>query len=461
MIKSNTASYTLLGVSALAYLALAYATPRTDFTQLLLLYAVVFAAYLYVTSNRINIWHGMAAALLFRLLFLFALPALSDDYFRFVWDGRLLTAGLNPYLHVPAFFFSGDAPAVAGISPELYQQLNSPNYYSVYPPVMQAVFWLAAKLFPHNLLASVVLMRVVLLLAEVGSMLLLLRLLRKMALPDKHVLLYALNPLVILELVGNLHFEALMIFFLLLCLYQLFYQRLIVAGIALGLAVGTKLLPLMFLPFLLRRLGLQKFLVFGGVVLLTVVAVFFPLVNGEVLRHLFQSLDLYFQKFEFNASIYYLLRWLGYQFAGFNIIAVLGPLLSFITLLVTVILASARKLGSIRRVAGYMAAALTVYLFLATTVHPWYITTLLALTAMSHFRYAVMWSGVAILTYAAYKTSSYSEDTLLIMLEYTLVFLWLIVEIYLYRQRRHHPNLDVEQLEPTSTPQKSKPADKQ
>jgi hypothetical protein len=364
-----------------------------------------------------------------------------------VWDGRLLAAGINPYLHVPVFFSLVDAPAVTGITPELYNQLNSPQYYSVYPPVMQAVFWLAVKLFPDDIESSVVAMRGVLLLAEAGSILLLLRLLRKMALPDKHVLLYALNPLVILELVGNLHFEALMIFFLLLCLYQLFYHRLVMAGIAMGLAIGTKLLPLMFLPFLLRRLGLRHFLVFGGVVLLTVLLLSMPLASGEVVWHFFQSMDLYFRKFEFNASVYYLLRWVGYKIAGFNIIMVLGPLLSFVTLAVVIALASSRKLGTIRRVSGYMAAALTVYLFLATTVHPWYITTLLALTAMSHFRFAVTWSGLAILTYSAYQANTYSEDTVLIMLEYALVFLWLTVELYLYRQRRRHLNLEVDEPE--------------
>lgn len=439
--KSNTVNYAVLAVSALAYMALAYATPRAHFAQLLGLYAVVFAAYLYLIHHRFPIWQGIAAGVLFRLLFLLAVPALSDDYFRFVWDGSLLAAGQNPYLHVPRFYIQAPTPQVAGVVQGLYQQLNSQEYYSVYPPVAQAVFWLSVKLFPGNLLADIVVMRVVLLLADTGSILLLLRLLRKMGLPDKQVLLYALNPLVIIELVGNLHFEALMIFFVLLCLYQLFYQRLVVAGIALGLAIGTKLLPLMFLPFVLRRLGLRNFLLFGGVLLLTVAAVFYPLLSAEVLQNIFRTLDLYFQKFEFNASVYYLLRWLGYKLAGFNVILYIGPLLSLATLCTIIALASVKRLGSIRRLSGYMAAALTVYLFLATTVHPWYLTTLLALTVASHFRFSVTWSGVAVLSYAAYRTSSYSEDMLLVALEYTLVFLWLIVELYLYRQRRHHANL--------------------
>ncbi|GHA79095.1 hypothetical protein GCM10007389_36520 [Pontibacter akesuensis] len=439
--KRNVLPHVALGLSAVVYWFMAYATPRTDFTQLVVLYALVFAAYLYVSQQRLNVWHGIGAAIIFRLIFLFAMPALSDDYFRFVWDGHLLQAGLNPYLHLPRFFLSPDAPQVPGINEALFQQLNSQGYYSVYPPVAQAVFWLSVQLSPDNMLGSVVVIRLVLLLAEVGSILLLLRLLRKMALPEKHVLLYALNPLVILELVGNLHFEALLIFFLLLSLYQLTYQRLTVSAVAFGLAVGAKLLPLMFLPFVWRKLGWRKFILYGAVVAVVVVTLYLPLLQPEVLHNISQSVELYFRKFEFNASVYYVLRWLGFRVVGYNLIAILGPLLSMATFVAICVLAATKKLASVRRLAGFMATALAIFLFLSTTVHPWYLTTLLALTVMSHFRFAVAWTGLAILTYAAYRTNTYQESLTLVALEYGIVAIWLVIELYIYRQRQRAVNL--------------------
>lgn len=441
MERKHLVSYIALGVSALIYLALGYATPRENFTQLLLLTLLAFGLYAYVTNQKIKVWHGIGAALLFRLLLLFAIPALSDDYFRFVWDGRLLQAGMNPYLYLPSYFLEEATPALPGITPELFGQLNSPHYYSVYPPVLQAVFWLATTLSPESLTGSIVVMRVIILAAETGSILLLLRLLRRMALPDRYVHLYALNPLVIVELTGNLHMEALLIFFLLLCLYQLHYQRYLVAAVPFALAVGAKLLPLMFLPFVWRRLGLRRFAAFTGVFLLTFALIFLPLISLEVLRNIWQSIDLYFQRFEFNASVYYLLRWLGFRLTGYNQIAFIGPLLSLVTLGVILAMAAVKRLGSVRRLAGYMAAALTVYLFLATTLHPWYITTLVALTAMSHFRYAAVWSCLAVFSYAAYSNSTYTENLWLVALEYTLVLLWLVAELYLYRQQRKLTNL--------------------
>lgn len=439
--RKQVAPYAALAVSALLYLALGYATPRENFTQLLLLTMLAFGAYAYVTNQKLNVWHGIGAGLLFRLLLLFAEPALSDDYFRFVWDGRLLLAGENPYLYLPSYYVGEGAPALAGVTPALYSQLNSQAYYSVYPPVLQAVFWLAAALSPDSLMGSVIVLRLVILAAETGSMLLLLRLLHRMALPDRYVHLYALNPLVIMELTGNLHMEALLIFFLLLFLYQLHYQRFLIAAVPLGLAIGAKLLPLMFLPFVWRKLGYKRFAAFGAVLLATLLLLFFPLLSLEVLRNFWQSIDLYFQRFEFNASVYYLLRWLGFRLTGYNQIAVIGPFLSMAILVSVLAMAAVKKLGSVRRLAGYMAAALTVYLFLATTVHPWYITTLVALTAMSHFRYTAVWSCLAIFSYSAYRTSVYTENLWLVMLEYTLVGLWLLVELYLYRQQKKHANL--------------------
>jgi len=439
--KKTFAVYTLLGLSAILYIALGYATPRENFTQLVLLFASCFAAYVFIVNQRFNVWHGIAAAIVFRLLLLFASPLLSDDYFRFIWDGRLLAAGINPYLYLPGYFLEQGQIAVAGINEALFLKLNSPEYYSVYPPVAQAVFLLAVKISPESITGSIIVMRVVLIIAEVFSILLLLRLLRKTGLPDGYVLLYALNPLVILELTGNLHFEALMIFFLLLGLYQLFYQRVVWAGVAFGLAIGVKLLPLLFLPFLWRKLGFVKFLYFIVALGLTLLAICYPLINLQVIQHIGSSLELYFKRFEFNASVYLILRWIGMQVTGYNQIAFIGPLLSVATFGIIVAMAAVKKLGSVKRLIGYMAAALTVYLLLATTVHPWYITTLVALTAVGLFRFAIVWSGLAILSYAAYRTTPYNQNLTLVTLEYTIVLLWLLVEIYLYRQRRKHANL--------------------
>ncbi|QCR23129.1 hypothetical protein [Pontibacter sp. SGAir0037] len=395
MIKASGISYALLGLSACAYVALAYFIPKGNFTQLLLLYTLLFACYVYIINQKIATRHGIVAAILLRLLFLFATPA---------------------FIH----------------------RFEFPDHHSLYPPLAQAIGWLATRTTAYTPAGDIILMRIVVLLAETGSIWLLLRLVRKTALSDKHVFLYALNPLVILELAGNLHLEALMIFFLLLTLYLLTYQRCLAAGISFGAAVATKFLPLLLLPFILSRIGTRNFLLFSVALLGSLLLFFSPLLLQHSLQDLLSGWRFYLQAPAFNASFYYLLRWMLKLFTDAGHVQAVGPILAFISFVSILSLAKVKKLSSVRRMVGYMAAAVTIYLLLSSAVQPWHITPLIALTAISHFRYAVVWSGLIILAYAA---PGRHEDITLVIVEYALVFLWLFVELYLYRRHQWHHNL--------------------
>lgn len=420
-------------LSAAAYGLLAYFTPRTQFYQLLLLFALAFAGYLLLLRSKPGLLTGVLLALGLRLVFLAAAPQLSDDYFRFLWDGALVLQGESPYLYLPADLLAEKEGSLPGISQALFSKLNSPRYYSVYPPVCQAVFGLARWLAGDSLAGAILVMRLVLLAAEAGTMLLLVRALRFWQQPVERAWLYAFNPLVIVELTGNLHFEALMIFFLAASLYWLWQGRWQLSALALGLSIGVKLLPLMFLPFFLAYLGWRRFWGYGGLVALVVVVLFLPFLSPELIRHFSNSLNLYFQKFEFNASWYYLLRWLGYQVVGYNLISLTGPLLSLSTVVLIAWLAW-RQPQTGRHLPGNLLLALSVYLFLATVVHPWYVTTLVMLACLAPWRYPLVWSALAVLSYAAYQTQTYQENLWLVAIEYLLVYATLLAE--LSRQRR-------------------------
>jgi alpha-1,6-mannosyltransferase len=423
-------------LSAVAYCLLAYVTPRTQFYQLLLLFALAFSGYALILRSKPSLSQGMIWAVGLRLLFLPALPQLSDDYFRFLWDGALVVQGENPFLSLPSAFLTENHSDVPGISQALFSRLNSPDYYSVYPPACQAIFGLASLLGGGSYLIGCLVMRLFLVGAEAGTIYLLIKTLKAWNKPVQLAWLYAFNPLVIVELTGNLHFEALMIFFLLASLYWLWQGRLLLSALALGLSIGVKLLPLMLLPFLLAYLGWKKFLPYGSLVMLVVVILFLPFLSEELIRHFLNSLNLYFQKFEFNASWYYLFRWLGFQVAGYNLISLIGPLLSLVTVSCIFFLAS-RQSKDVRQLPGYFLLAFSVYLFLATVVHPWYVTSLVMLTCLSSWRYPVVWSGLAVLSYAAYQTEVYRENLWLIALEYLLVFATLLGEIRVRRQKSY------------------------
>lgn len=418
----------LIFVCGLAYLLLGYAIPRENFSGLLACFAILFAGYFYFLKSPLTVKNGLFLAVGFRLILLVATPALSDDYFRFLWDGRLLLAGENPFLHLPAYYAENNFRGIPGLNETLFAGLNSPNYYSVYPPVCQIVFALAGTVSTGNLLPGIIVMRVIIMLSELTSFWFLLRLLAHFKLPAKQVLWYALNPLVILELTGNLHFEALVITLTLAAFYFLTRNSYRFSAVMLGLAVSTKLIPLLVLPFMFKRLGLKKGIIYCFITGFTFLILFLPFVTPKLISHFGSSLNLYFHKFEFNASVYYILRWLGFYFYGYNQIAKLGILLSLSTLLAILLLAYRERAAALSALPTRFLQALTIYYLLATIVHPWYLTTLVAMAVLSCFRYPMIWSGLAALSYSAYQTNAYTENPWLITLEYTGLAIAMILE---------------------------------
>ncbi|GAA4022670.1 DUF2029 domain-containing protein [Hymenobacter glaciei] len=432
-------------LSAAAYAALAYATPRAQFGQLLGLMAVALAAYAWLLRTRLPLRWGLGAALVLRLLWLPAQPALSDDVHRFRWDGLLVAHGINPFQFRPDELIADgartafpDAATRAQVLPQLqllYRQLNSPHYYSVYPPVCQAIFGTAARLFPTSDRGFVTSLRLAVLLAEAGTAWLLLALLAAMGWPAARALRYLLHPLAIVELTGNLHFEALAICFVLLAIWLLHRQWWVRSAGALALAVAAKLLPLLALPLLVRRLGWRRFAAYAAVVACALLALFAPFLSKSLAVNMSRSLNLYFRNFEFNASIYYLLRSIGYHLTNYNEIARIGPALALAAALFGLGLSWRERRPTLTTLPVALLFLFTGYYALATTVHPWYLTPLLALAPLSRFRYPLVWGGAAVLSYAAYRTEAYTENLWLVALEYSVVYGMLSWELTLRLMR--------------------------
>jgi hypothetical protein len=195
------------------------------------LFAAYFVVYKFFSITLFK--HLLIAGIVFRILLLFSVPNLSDDIYRFIWDGRLAANGINPFSHLPAEVMQ--MQPMTGITKELFGQLNSPNYYTIYPPVMQGIFWLAGKLFPVNVIGAIILMKCIIVMIELGTIFLLITLLKKLLLPKHLSLLYVLNPLVVIELTGNVHFEGVMIFFVLLAFLLILQNKWQGSAVCLGL----------------------------------------------------------------------------------------------------------------------------------------------------------------------------------------------------------------------------------
>ncbi len=413
----------LVGVAGLGF-----GVEQSEFSYIALFFGCAFLGYVGVlqSNDPQHLWFWLLLAVLLRVLLVAGFPALSDDIYRFVWDGRLQLAGHNPFDHPPNWYIEQGA-AIPGIDQALYDRLNSQEYHSIYPPVAQLVFTFSCWLFPQSLLGSSIIMKLFLLLGEIGSIILLLGLLRRWQLPLERVLIYALNPLMIVEIVGNLHFEGAMVFFLLLALWFGARSNWWRSAVAMALSVASKLLPLMFFPYLIRPIGFWRSIPYFFLLFAVFGLCWWPLVNSEFLANFGSSFELYFRRFEFNASFFFLLRWIGYQIEGQNLIASIGPNLGKVVFIVIFLTALFDENKSWKKLPSRWLLAIMVYLLAATTVHPWYTSLPLVLCIFTHWRFPVLWTWLITFTYITYTQFPYQENYWIVGLEYGLVlllFLW-------------------------------------
>jgi len=430
----------MVAASLVFYWSFAYQLERSDFIKLFSLYAALFFLfYKLVQLNAGNfkflLWTGIAL----RAVFIFSIPNLSQDFYRFLWDGRLLVQGINPYLSTPDSFASLGMTGIHQAQTLLdgMGDLNA-SHYSNYPPLSQGIYALAALLAGKNILGSVIVLRLVLIAADIGTVLFGKKLLEKLKLPAHHIFWFFLNPFIIIELTGNLHFEGVMVFFLVGALYFLATKKWLWSGVFLGLSVVTKLIPLLFLPLLLpyfiaqfptKVAALKKLVIYYFTVLVTVLVLFVPFLSEAFLQNFGKTLSLWFVTFEFNASVYYLIRWIGFETVGWNIIGTVGTILPVITLVFVLYLSFFRKAASIRQLAVLMLFAFCFYLLLSTTVHPWYLTIPVVLSLFTCYRFMLVWSFVIVLSYTAYGPGGFQEHLWLVALEYIVVLGYFIWEV--------------------------------
>ncbi len=369
-----------------------------------------------------------------RLSFLLADSALSDDYYRFLWDGDMLTNGENPYVVLPDSF--AETNRLSPDQQELYDNMNSREYYTVYPPLNQGVFAIGASAMGvGGVKAGAIAIRVILVLFELLTLLVLFRVLRLFRMEAQKAMWYWLNPLVVIEITGNLHFEGSMCLCIALMLGAIVQKQFLSAGIWAGIGASLKMLPFMFLPSVIRSNGWVKGIVAGLVALAMFVVMLVPFISSEWISSFTSSLDLYFRKFEFNAGIYFLVREIGYAVKGWNIIEKAGPWMGVISMIG---ITAVQLFGSRSKPQKYASAglfAISIYLALTTTVHPWYIITPVCLSVFTNWKYPIVWSALVFLSYGAYRGEVYDQNELLVSVEYGILLLFVVAELLWTRKK--------------------------
>lgn len=186
----------------------------------------------------------IAFAIVFRLSILFAPPYLSDDIYRYVWDGRVQAAGINPYRYIPA------APDLAHLRDDaIYPKINRKDWaHTIYPPVAQVVFFLTTRISE-----SVTWMKATMLLFELVTFWAVAQSLALLGRPRQLLLMYAWHPLVVWEFAGSGHVDAISIAFIALAFLAWQRKSDLGAGFALACATLVKLFPIVLVPTVLKR----------------------------------------------------------------------------------------------------------------------------------------------------------------------------------------------------------------
>lgn len=246
--------------------------PYVGVVMLLQSVAYAAAAWLVVKGKAEGAAGGRALAtilvvgLAMRLLLLPGTPV-STDIFRYIWDGRVQGAGINPYLHVPA-----DAALEALRDGAIYPNINRADYApTIYPPTSQIVFYLVTRLSE-----APIAMKAAMVAFEALAVWIMLQLLVARGLPRSRILLYAWHPLPLWEFARSGHVDIVAIAFLLLALLAMERRSPLLSGVALGAGVLVKYFPVVTGPALYRRWDWR----FPAALLATMAVLYLPYVGA-------------------------------------------------------------------------------------------------------------------------------------------------------------------------------------
>jgi alpha-1,6-mannosyltransferase len=361
-------------------------------------------------------------ALIFRLSVVWVTPGfLSDDIYRYVWDGLVQQAGINPYHYPP------NAPELGFLRDDtIFPMINRNWVLTVYPPGAQLFFRLLAWLWPGDLVA----MKAVILLADAGSIALLVLLLKQLELSRSHVLLYAWHPLVIVELGISGHLDGVMLPFVLLAFLCMMQNRAWLVGASLAMATLIKLYPAILLPALYRKGGWPMPLAFFGLVGLGY------LLYLDAGPQIIGYLPYYIAPDEFhNLSLRPILMWLVGLITE-NPFPYVKWLSAVILVLVMVhCVRQSHKTG--QQAVQWGLGLIALYLLLVSpSVYQWYLVWLLALVTLTQSWLTpawLYWSWAVNLDYLAPLPMFADARYRLYIVEYVPVFAWIIGYWWLVR----------------------------
>ncbi len=371
---------------------------------------IIFVRKLSRFDNRNLFIFIVAAGLLARLSIISVERISSDDVYRYMWDGKVQASGINPYQYPPSAIEVSQLKSAA-----LPAKVSYPEMKTIYPPLAQAYFTVAYFISGENEIGF----KLLLFLSECLTLFILYRILRLLHKPTIYIALYSLCPLPILQFMIDSHLDAIAFPYLLLFIYFMLKSNHIKSAAFHGLAIVCKLLPLIFIPHLLRRhTGIKNKIIAVTLPILITILFYLPYTFSG---YPFESLGIFSSTFFFNGAVFSAI----YPFAG-NAAAHLIVGIIFILLYVMIFFSNKDILTKI-----YLS--LFIFLLCSPTVHPWYVAWI-AILLPFYFR----WSGVAFVAMVSLSNYIYigyinhgvwAESGYVLLIEYVPVIIIFVYEL--------------------------------
>jgi len=351
-----------------------------------------------------------AFGILFRLTLVPHAVVGSDDIYRYLWDGKVAAAGINPFAYTPP-----DPHLSRLATADLPSKVNHQELRSVYPALAQLLFVASHAIFGESVWG----IKLLLTLIDSLTLLLIWLFVRERSDPVFPLLLYAWSPLPVLYFGLDGHIDALGIPFLILGLWYFSTLRPFRGAIALGLSALSKLVPLLLLPLLLRHLKGYRRIVIPAIPLLMVIAG--ALIYYEPSWGVVQSLTTFGSRWEFNGSIFSIFYFLTDSNQAAHIVS---------GILILIAIGALSMLD--RPLLEKAFWGFVLFILLSPVVHPWYLTWLAALVALRWSPGVYLLLGMSalanVIVYQYRSAGVWNDSPLLLIVEYLPVYLLLARE---------------------------------
>jgi len=365
-------------------------------------------------------------AIIFRAVFVPTVPTLSDDVYRFYWDGKVAANGVNPYQYAP------NAVELDKYQDANWDKINNKDVSSPYPPFSQMTFMVGYLLYPS--VQSIYVFKTIATIFDVLTVIVLFQLLRGFGLDPRLSLLYAWSPLAVIEFAHAGHNDSMAIFFMVFSFLALQRGNRMTSAACLALGALTKIFPLLFAPVMFRAWGKK-----GTALFLGLMALFYlPYIGAG--SQVLSGLSVYTDRWLFNGSIFpTVLRGLlesgltsGSQQAMF--IAKIVVAVPFVLALGYLVHRSRKFWFDTRELFKYAFLLVGLFLLLTSTVEPWYVLWVVPFLCVFLSPSWVLFSGSAVLSYYIYirydTLNIWQEDMWVRLLEYLPFLSLLAFEVF-------------------------------